>query len=169
MFCPECGHPLESAEIKFCPNCGSRIIPPQPVETPPETSLNAQETAPEIEPADAAQTSTNPSEPVLQTGGSVTRSKLCTAALLLGAGAFVFAMLTLICRMLSLNLHVFGAVATGVFFLAPLACCFGIAGIVVRAKNRNKRGLPAAIIGLLLGLLCGGCASYLLLSRLLGF
>lgn len=150
MFCPECGHPLESPDIKFCPNCGNRVIPPaapEPAGIPP---LNASEAASET------------------AGERITYSKLCTAALLLGAGAFVCAVLTLICRMLSVHLRVLGAVATGAFFLAPLACCFGVAGIVVRARNRNMRGLPSAIIGLLLGLLCGAGASYLLLSRMLG-
>ena len=151
MFCPECGSPLESSAIKFCPNCGSRVIAPAVPETAQIPPLSASETVPKAQ-----------EQPV-------THSKLCTAALLLGAGAFVLAVLTLICRMLSLDLRVLGAVATGVFFLAPLACCFGVAGIIVRARNRHKRGLPSAIFGLLLGLVSGAAASYLLLARMLGF
>ena len=149
MFCPECGHPLDSETVKFCPNCGNRVIPPAIPETAKITPLSASESMQE------------PAEPA-------TRSGLCTAALLLGAGAFVFAVLTLIAFILKLNLKLYGAIATGAFFLAPLACCFGVAGIVVRIKNRRKRGLPSAIAGLLLGLVCGCGAAYLLLARILG-
>ena len=149
MFCPECGHPLESEAVKFCPNCGKRVIAPAAPETVEETPLSASQSVQE------------PAEPA-------TRSKLCTAALLLGAGTFVFAVLTLIARMLDLHLMALGTVATGAFFLAPLACCFGIAGIAVRIANRHKRGLPSAIVGLVLGLVCGCAAAYLLLSRMLG-
>ena len=152
MFCPECGHPLEYEDAKFCSNCGKRVIPPAVPETAEIPPLSASERIPQD----------RPEEPV-------THSKLCTAALLLGAGTFVFAGLTLIAHVLKLDLKVFGAIATAVFFLAPLACCFGVAGIVVRIKNRYKRGLPSAIVGLLLGLVCGCAAAYLLLSRMLGF
>ena len=156
MFCPECGHPLESAEVKFCPNCGSRVIAPTVPEPAEKTPQDASQSASE------PQTEPLPQEPV-------TTSKLCTAALLLGAGAFVFAVLTCVARVLSLDLRIMGAIATGAFFLAPLACCFGIAGIVVRCRHRRKRGLPSAIFGLLLGLISGAAASYLLLARVLRF
>lgn len=169
MFCPECGHPLESPDVKFCTNCGSRVIPPEPVETPEKTPLDAPEPVSENE---TAQTPAEPSEPtaqrVLQTEERTTRSKRCTAALLLGAGAFVFAVLTAIARELALDLRILRILAAGAYFLAPLACCFGILGIVATAKNKRKRGLPSAIAGLLLGLLAGVAASYLLLARMLG-
>lgn len=153
MFCPECGHPLESAEVKFCPNCGSRVIAPTVPEPAEKTPQDASQSASE------PQTEPLPQEPV-------TTSKLCTAALLLGAGAFVFAVLTCVARVLSLDLRIMGAIATGAFFLAPLACCFGVFGIVARAKDREKRGLPSAIAGLLLGLVFGLLAAYCLLLRI---
>ncbi len=161
MYCPECGHPLERAEIKFCPNCGKRVIPPAAPETVVAPPLSAQNGPQEPVAAPAA-------EPAAPAEKPVTHSKLCTAALLLGAGAFVFAVLTAAARVMALDLRLLGALATGAFFLAPLACCFGVAGIVVRIANRHKRGLPSAIAGLLLGLLSGGAASYLLLARVLG-
>ena len=209
MFCPECGHPLESESIRFCPNCGSRIIPPATVEPAENPSLSASESivaptaeqtaepveAPENPPLNASQGDAEPAaeqapEPVEarenpplnasqgdaapvveQTAEPVklpkAQSKLSTAALILGTGAFVFAVLTLIGRMLALDLRVLGAIATATFFLAPLACCFGAAGIIVRIR-RAKLGLPSAIAGLLLGLASGIGAAYLLLARVLG-
>lgn len=229
MFCPECGHPLESESIRFCPNCGSRIIPPatvepvenpslsasesivaptaeqapEPVEAPENPPLNASQDdaepaataepveTPENPPLNASQGDAEPAamaEPVeahenpplnasqddaepATTAEPVklpkAQSKLSTAALILGTGAFVFAVLTLIGRMLALNLRVLGAIATATFFLAPLACCFGAAGIIARIR-RAKLGLPSAIAGLLLGLVSGAGAAYLLLARVLG-
>lgn len=137
MFCPECGHPLERADVKFCPNCGKEVIAPIPVETTEKTPVNAQ------------------------------TSKRSTAALLFGAGTCVFAVLTCICRILALDLRALRLVATGAFFLAPLACCFGVLGVAARIRQK-KRGLPSAIIGLLLGLCFGLLAAYLLLGRILG-
>lgn len=183
MFCPECGHPLERESIRFCPNCGSRIIPPATVEPVENPSLSASEgdAAPAAEQApepvetpenpplnasqdDAAPAAEQTAEPVKLPKA---QSKLSTAALILGTGAFVFAVLTLIGRMLALDLRVLGAVATATFFLAPLACCFGLAGIIVRIR-RTAYGLPSAIAGLLLGLVSGAGAAYLLLARVLG-
>ncbi len=149
MFCPECGHPLKSADVKFCPNCGNRVIPPatvEPTEIPP---LSASERVPTEKTEERS------------------ASKRCTAALLLGAGTFVFAVLTCIARILAVDLRALRLVATGAFFLAPLACCFGILGIAVCIKHK-KRGLPSAIIGLLLGLFGGLATGYLLLGRILG-
>ncbi len=126
------------------------VIPPmvaEPVETPPDTQH---------------------SEPRAAQDEPVTHSKRCTAALLLGAGTFVFAVLTMTAYVLKLDLRLLGTLATGAFFLAPLACCFGILGIAVRIKHKRKRGLPSAIIGLLLGLCCGLVTAYLLLARILG-
>ena len=139
MFCPECGRPLPDADTKFCPNCGSRVeIPEQPV---------------------AAQT--EPAAPK--------RSGICTAALLLGVGTFVFGTLTLTCRLVQgISVRVMAAVAIITFFLAPLACCFGVAGIISRARNPQKKGLPSAIVGLLLGLVFGLVAAACLLARILG-
>ena len=205
MFCPECGHPLESESIRFCPNCGSRIIPPATVEARENPPLSASQgdaapaaeqtaepiEAPENPPLNASQGDAEPAataEPVkarenpplnasqgdaapAATAEPVklpkAQSKLSTAALILGTGAFVFAVLTLIGRMLALNLRVLGAIATATFFFAPLACCFGLAGIIVRIR-RTAYGLPSAIAGLLLGLVSGAGAAYLLLARVLG-
>ena len=181
MFCPECGHPLESESIRFCPNCGSRIIPPATVEPVENPSLSASESivAPTAEqapepvetrenpPLNASQDDAEPAATAEPVKLPKAQSKLSTAALILGTGAFVFAVLTLIGRMLALNLRVLGAVATATFFFAPLACCFGLAGIIVRIR-RTAYGLPSAIAGLLLGLVSGAGAAYLLLARMLG-
>lgn len=139
MFCPECGHPLENESIKFCPNCGSKIVPPAVVE-----------------PAVPKPTPEKPRT-----------SKRSTAALLFGAGTFVFAVFALICRVLEVDLRLLGSVATVAFFFAPLACCFGVLGIVARVQQK-KRGLPSAIAGLLLGFIFGLLSAYLLLGRILG-
>ena len=181
MFCPECGHPLERESIRFCPNCGSRIIPPATVEPVENPSLSASEgdaapaaeqtaepaEAPENPPLNASQDDAEPSATAEPVKLPKAQSKLSTAALILGTGAFVFAVLTLIGRMLALNLRVLGAIATATFFFAPLACCFGLAGIIVRIR-RTAYGLPSAIAGLLLGLVSGAGAAYLLLARVLG-
>ena len=181
MFCPECGHPLERESIRFCPNCGSRIIPPATVEARENPPLNASQgdaepaaeqtaepvEAPENPPLNASQGDAAPAATAEPVKLPKAQSKLSTAALILGTGAFVFAMLTLIGRMLALNLRVLGAIATATFFLAPLACCFGLAGIIVRIR-RPAVGLPSAIAGLLLGLVSGTGAAYLLLARMLG-
>ncbi len=139
MFCPECGRPLPNADAQFCPHCGNRVeIPVEPV---------------------AAQT--EPPAPK--------RSRLCTAALLLGVGTFVFGMLTLTCRLVQgIAFRMMAIVAVITFFFAPLACCFGVAGIISRAHSR-KKGLPSAIIGLILGLVFGLVAAVCLLARVLGF
>lgn len=143
MFCPECGRSLPDANAKFCPHCGNRIeIPGQP------------------ERATAAAT----------VGLSAPRrSGLCTAALLLGVGTFVFGMLTLTCKLMQgIAFRVFSAVAIVTFFFAPLACCFGIAGIISHARNPQKKGLPSAIVGLFFGLVFGLVAAVCLLARILG-
>ena len=153
MFCPECGSALPDAGAHFCPFCGSRIVIPTEIETPEIAPLTARE--------EAAQ----PQEPQKP----VTRSKICSAALLLGAGTLVFGMFTLILRILNADLRVLGAAAAVTFFLAPLACIFGLAGIIVRAANPQKRGLPSAIVGLLLGLSFGLLAVVCLLGRILAY
>ena len=94
-------------------------------------------------------------------------SKICSAALLLGAGTVVFGVFTLILRMLGADLRLLGAVAAVTFFLAPLACVFGLSGMIIRAKNRHKRGLPSAIIGLIFGVAFGLLAAACLLGRIL--
>ena len=87
------------------------------------------------------------------------------AALLLGAGTFVFGMLTLLGRLMNFELRILYGTAAVTFFLAPLACCFGLFGIVARIRNPQKRGLPSAIAGLLLGLAFGLLAAYCLVMR----
>ena len=87
------------------------------------------------------------------------------AALLLGVGTFVFGMLTLLGRLLRFDLRILYCTAAATFFLAPLACCFGLSGIVARIRNSEKRGLPSAIVGLILGLAFGLLAAYCLIMR----
>ena len=172
MFCPECGRALPDAKAHFCPFCGSRIILPPDLQTAAETPLNAPETP---EPQTAAETYPNapetpePEAPAAPIGQepAVSRSKICTAALLLGTGTVVCGMVTLILRILNADLRVLGAAATATFFFAPLACVFGLCGIVVRTRNPQKRGLPSAIFGLLFGLAFGLVAAYCLLRRIL--
>ena len=172
MFCPECGRALPDAKAHFCPFCGNRIILPPDLQTAAETPLNAPETP---EPQTAAETYPNapetpePEAPAAPIGqeSAVSRSKICTAALLLGTGTVVSGMFTLILRILNADLRVLGAAAVTTFFFAPLACVFGLCGIVVRAKDPHKRGLPSAIFGLALGLAFGLVAAYCLLRRIL--
>lgn len=94
-------------------------------------------------------------------------SKLCTAALLFGVGTSVFGMLTFLSRTRNTDLNVLGAVAAGTFFLAPLACIFGLAGVIVRLVRHDLKGAPRAIAGLILGLAFGALAAYCLLRRIL--
>jgi hypothetical protein len=142
MFCPECGKPLPNALVRICPNCKTTfLVPDQP---------------------DAAQVSVEPKNPSLHRA----RSKRSTAALFLGVGTFTFGMLTLLLKLLRADLRILYATAAATFILAPLACCFGLYGIVARAKDREKRGLPSAIVGLLLGLIFGLLAAYCLLFRI---
>lgn len=92
--------------------------------------------------------------------------KRSAAALLFGVGTFVFGMLTLLCKLLSFDLRILYCTAAATFFCAPLACCFGFLGILARIQSPEKRGLPSAIIGLLLGLSFGLLAAYCLLLRI---
>ena len=92
--------------------------------------------------------------------------KRSAAALLLGVGTFVFGMLTLMGKLLSFDLRILYCTAAATFFFAPLACCFGFAGIIARIQSPEKRGLPSAIIGLLLGLAFGLLAAYCLIMRI---
>ena len=138
MFCPECGKPLPDATVRVCPYCLTAFeVPVQPEEV--------FKAAPEPERR---------------------KSKRSTAALLLGVGTFVFGMLTLLGKLLRFDLRILYGTAAATFFLAPLACCFGLFGIIARAKNAEKRGLPSAIIGLLLGLSFGLLAAYCLFFRI---
>ena len=139
MFCPECGKPLPDAAARFCAFCG------KPVVLPPDAVLEMHRNEPAIR--------------------SV--SKRCTAALLLGTGTFIGSMTTLICRILETDLRVLGAVSAATFFLAPLACVFGAAGIAARIGHPEKRGLFRASAGLLLGLIFGALAAYCVLKRML--
>ena len=92
-------------------------------------------------------------------------SKRSRAALLLGAGTFVFGMLTLLGKLMRFDLRIMYATAAMTFFFAPLACVLGILGIAARVKSPEKRGLPSAIIGLVLGLVFGLLAAYCLVMR----
>ena len=95
------------------------------------------------------------------------RCKRSTSSLVLGILAAAFAALTLLCRHFRLDLRLLYAAAAVTFFLAPPACCFGILGIAARVKDREKRGVPQAILGLVLGLAAGLLAGYFLLMRML--
>ena len=141
MFCPECGRPLPDANTAFCPHCGNRVeIPIQPVRIP--VTAQTETAAPK-------------------------RSRLCTAALLLGVGTFVFGMLTLTCKLTQgIAFRMMAIVAVITFFFAPLACCFGVFGVAARIRNRDKKGMPSALIGLLLGLAFGLLAAYCLFIRI---
>ncbi len=105
--------------------------------------------------------------PETETPRSKTRSKRSAAAFVLGLLAAVFAVLTLLCRHFRLDLRLLYAAAAATFFLAPPACCLGVLGIAARAKDREKRGLPRAILGLVLGLAAGLLAAYCLAMRML--
>ena len=135
MLCPECGRPLPDESVRICPNCGTAFTVPE-------------------QPA-----------PVLREPERKPHCKRSAAALLLGAGTFVFGMLTLLGRLLDFDLKILYGTAVVTFFLAPLACCFGLSGIVARIRDREKRGLPSAIVGLLLGLVFGLLAAYCLVMR----
>ena len=135
MFCPECGRPLPDESVRICPNCGIAFTVPE-------------------QPA-----------PVLREPERKPHCKRSAAALLLGAGTFVFGMLTLLGKILCFDLKILYGTAVVTFFLAPLACCFGLSGIVARIRDREKRGLPSAIVGLLLGLVFGLLAAYCLVMR----
>lgn len=132
----------------FCPECG-RPLPDETVRTCPVCG-----TAFEIPEQPAV------SEPEQKS------SKRSRAALLLGAGTFVFGMLTLLGKLMRFDLRIMYATAAMTFFFAPLACVLGILGIAARVKSPEKRGLPSAIAGLLLGLLFGLLAAYCLLMRI---
>ena len=130
----------------FCPECG-KPLPDAIVRICPHCG-----TAFEV-----------PEQPVsVFTGRTCRRS---AAALLLGTGAFVFGMLTLLGRLLRFDLRLLYGLAAATFFFAPLACCFGISGIAARIRNREKRGLPSAIAGLIIGLVFGLLAAYCLIMR----
>ncbi len=139
MFCPECGRPLPDETVRVCPLCGTAfIVPEQPV------------------------ISEKPFEPA-----DKTRCKRSVAALLLGVGTYVFGMLTLLGKLIGIDLRLLYVTAAGAFFFAPLACGFGIFGIAARVKDPEKRGLPSAIVGLILGIVFGLLAAYCLLLRIL--
>lgn len=134
----------------FCPECG-RPLPDETVRTCPNCG-----TMFEIpEQPDAAVP-----EPERKS------SKRSKAALLLGAGTFVFGMLTLLGKLLRFDLRILYGTAAVTFFLAPLACVLGVLGIAARVKSPEKRGLPSAIAGLVLGLVFGLLAAYCLFLRI---
>lgn len=105
--------------------------------------------------------------PEFETPRLKTRSKRSTAALVLGLLAAAFAALTLLCRHFRIDLRLLYAAAAATFFLAPPAVCLGILGISARVTDREKRGLPRAILGLILGLAAGSLAAWCLLMRML--
>lgn len=143
MFCPECGKPLPNELVRICPSCNTTFfVPEQPDEVREQPALPERKTA------------------------EGKRAKRSTAALLLGVGTFVFGMLTLLGKLLRFDLRILYATAAATFFLAPLACCFGVFGIAARIKKREKKGLPSAIFGLSLGIAFGVLAAYCLLWRI---
>ena len=75
-------------------------------------------------------------------------------------------MLTLLGKLLRFDLKILYATAAATFFLAPLACVLGVLGIAARVKSPEKRGLPSAIAGLVLGLVFGLLAAYCLFLRI---
>lgn len=134
----------------FCPECG-RPLPDATVRTCPSCGTTFE----------------IPEQP--DTAGSEPKRVFCkrsVTALLLGAGTFFFGMLTLLGKLLHVDLRILYGTATAAFFFAPLACCFGMSGIVARIRDREKRGLLPAIIGLLLGLVFGLLAAYCLFLRI---
>lgn len=143
MFCPECGKPLPNELVRICPSCNTSFYVPEQTDDAPEQPIQ-----PEIR----------------SVAGK--RAKRSTAALLLGVGTFVFGMLTLLGKLLRFDLRILYAAAAATFFLAPLACCFGVFGVAARIRNRDKKGMPSALIGLLLGLAFGLLAAYCLLIRI---
>lgn len=153
MFCPECGKPLPDEVVRVCPNCGTAFFVP-------EDAVRVERETPHI--ADEAPA---PAEKVLH-AAPVGRCRRSTAALLLGVGTFVFGMLTLLERLLAIDLRILYGTAAVTFLFAPLACCFGLSGIVARIRDYRKRGLPSAVAGLLLGLVFGLLAAYCLLMRI---
>ncbi len=128
----------------FCPECG-KPLPDASLRTCPSCGMSFE--IPE-QPAPERKT-----------------CKRSTAALLFGAGTFVFGMLTLLCKLLSFDLRILYCTAAAAFFCAPLACCFGFLGILARIQSSEKRGLPSAIAGLILGLAFGLLAAYCLVIR----
>lgn len=97
------------------------------------------------------------------------RKKPCrrsVAALLFGVGTLLSGSLTLLCKLGGLGIRILYGAAAVTFFLAPLACGFGVFGIAARIGSREKRGLPFAVIGLALGLAFGLLAAYCLLWRI---
>lgn len=133
----------------FCPECG-KPLPDAAMRTCPNCGTTFE--IPE-------QPVTHAPEPVRQT------CKRSTAALLFGVAAFVFGMLTLLGKLLRFDLRILYCTAAATFFFAPLACCFGCAGVIARIRDSEKRGLPSAIVGLLLGLAFGLLAAYCLVIR----
>ena len=123
----------------FCPECG-KPLPDAAMRTCPSCGMTFE--IPE-----------QPEMPVEEPERKT--CKRSAAALLLGVGTFVFGMLTLLAKLLSFDLRILYCTAAATFFLAPLACCFGFAGIVARIQSPEKRGLPSAIVGLILGLAFG--------------
>ena len=132
----------------FCPECG-RPLPDETVRICPVCK-----TAFEVPEQPAA------SEPDRKS------SKRSKAALLLGAGTFVFGMLTLLGKLIGFDLRILYGTAAATFFCAPLACCFGFLGILARIQSPEKRGLPSAIAGFVLGLVFGLLAAYCLFLRI---
>lgn len=126
----------------FCPECG-KPLPNARVRTCPRCGTTFE----------------IPEQPKRRT------CRRSTAALLFGASTFLFGMLTLLCKLLRFDLRILYGTAAVTFFLAPLACCFGVFGIAARIRSREKRGLPSAIVGLILGLAFGLLAAYCLIMR----
>ena len=131
----------------FCPECG-KPLPDETLRTCPDCGTTF---------FIPAQT-----EPLAPERKTCKRSR---AALLFGVGTFVFGMLTLLARLLSFDLRILYCTAAATFFFAPLACCFGVAGVAARIGDREKGGLPSAIVGLILGLVFGLLAAYCLVMR----
>lgn len=133
----------------FCPECGNPL-PDAAVRVCPSCGTAFEIPEQPTQPA---------AEPERKT------CKRSTAALLFGVGTFVFGMMTLMGKILSFDLRILYCTAAAAFFCAPLACCFGFAGIIARIQSPEKRGLPSAIIGMVLGLAFGILAAYCLMMR----